>query len=83
MSHHPGKTAGPIRPLFCTQIHLGPEIFLFFYWSGFWIGVGGEGEGSAVEGREGGRGRVGRGGKGLLNFHLIFQKTWAEPGNPS
>ena len=27
-----------------------------------------------------GRGRDGSGGAGLLNFHLIFQKTWAEPG---
>ena len=33
------------------------------------IGWGGEGEG--------------RGGEGLLNFHFIFQKTWAEPGKPS
>ena len=24
----------------------------------------------------------GMGGKGLLNFHLIFKETWAEPGNP-
>ena len=30
-----------------------------------------------------GQGRVGRGEEGLLNFDLIFQKTWAEPGNPS
>ena len=22
-----------------------------------------------------------RGGEGLLNFNLIFQKTWVEPGN--
>ena len=22
-------------------------------------------------------------GEGMLNFHFIFQKTWAEPGNPS
>ena len=26
MSHHQGKTAKPICPKFCTQIHLGPEI---------------------------------------------------------
>ena len=29
-----------------------------------------------------GRGRRG-GWDGLLNFHFNFQKTWAEPGNPS
>ena len=41
-------------------------------------------KGIGVEGRERtGRGGAGRGGEGLLNFHLIFNKTWAEPGNPS
>ena len=33
------------------------------------------------DGSEGGA--TGWGGAGLLNFHLIFQKTWAEPGNES
>ena len=37
-----------------------------------WVGSGGEREGS------GGRLVVKQ-----LKFHLIFQKTWAEPGNPS
>ena len=27
-------------------------------------------------------GEARQGGAGLLNFHLIFQKTWAEPGTP-
>ena len=41
------------------------------------------GEGTKGEGGGGGvRGGKGR-GEGLLNFHLIYQKTWAEPGNPS
>ena len=44
---------------------------------GLGMGLDGEGEGKGGEGR--GRGR---GGEGLLNFHLIYQKTWAEPGNP-
>ena len=35
--------------------------------------------GSGVEGR----GMVGRGGEGLLNFNSIFQNTWAELGNTS
>ena len=51
-------------------------------------GIGWEGEGIGGDGREGeehgrGEGSEGRGGEGLLNFHLIFQKSWAEPGNPS
>ena len=29
------------------------------------------------------RGGNGMEGEGLLNFPIIFQKTWAEPGNPS
>ena len=37
-----------------------------------WRGEGGEGQGGR-----------GRGGEGFIIFHLIFQKTWAEPGNPS
>ena len=78
---------GPICPKFYTQIHLGPEIvnvFVFFERAlndmdfkkkfgvkGAWDGI--------VWGREG----EGKGEEGLLNFHIIFQKTWAEPGNPS
>ena len=92
MSHYHSKTAGPICPKFCTQILLGPEIYFLsglklfiinIFWSGGglewdWVRRGGEGR---VRGREvrGGKGR----GEGLLNFHLNFQKTWAEPGNPS
>ena len=49
------------------------------------MGFGGDDRGNE-RGWEGrgweGRGRVGQGGEGLLNY-LIFQKTWAEPGNPS
>ena len=26
---------------------------------------------------------MGLGGERLLDFHFIFQKAWAEPGNPS
>ena len=54
--------------------------FLYTFWSveGLgWDGRGGEGrvgEGSRMEGR---------GWVGLLNFHSIFQKTWAGPVNPS
>ena len=41
-------------------------------WDGLeWVGM--EGEGMGGKGRE---------GEGLLNFPLIFQKTWTEPGNP-
>ena len=29
-----------------------------------------------------GGGWEGQGGEVLLYFYLIFQKTWAEPGNP-
>ena len=37
-----------------------------------------------LEWRRLGMGLGGEGeGEGLLNFHFIFQKTWAEPGNPS
>ena len=39
-------------------------------------------EGREREGGKGVRGGKGR-GEGFLNFHFIFQKTWAEPGNPS
>ena len=36
-------------------------------------------KGIGVEGRERtGRGGAGRGGEGLLNFHLIFNKTWED-----
>ena len=42
-------------------------------------GIGGNGKG--VEWTGGGRARWGR--AGLLNFHLIVQKNWAEPGYPS
>ena len=41
-------------------------------------GRGWEGSGWEWRGR-----KAGWAGTLLLNFHLIFQKTWAEPGNPS
>ena len=79
MSHHHGKTAGQICTRFCTQIHLGPEVFfIIFLLERTLDEIGWEGEGEGE-----GRGGEGRGGKGLLNFHFIFQKTWAEPGIPS
>ena len=48
------------------------------------MGLGGrvKEKGEEVRGGDGREGAV-WGGKGLLNFHLIYQKTWAEPGNPS
>ena len=59
------------------------KIFCLFFFIYYFIGagfgldwVGRRWEEMGVEGR-------GRGNEGLLNFHLIFPKTWAEPGNPS
>ena len=49
MSHHHGKTAGPICPKFCTQIHLGPGMFFnFFLLDQAFDGIewGGKGEGN-------------------------------------
>ena len=51
-----------------------------------WNGRGRDGrgwEGRKWDGRGGDEmgGRKGR--KELLNFHFIFQQTWAEPSNPS
>ena len=44
---------------------------------------GREGEGMEVKWRRGvGKGGAGQEGEGLVNFHLTFQKTWAEPDNP-
>ena len=43
----------------------------------------GEGKGEGDEMRWEGWGRKGRGRDGLLKFHLIFQKSRAEPGDPS
>ena len=50
----------------------------FFLVEGAWYGIGWGGKG------KGGEWSKGEGsGEGLVNFHLIFQKTWSEPGNPS
>ena len=75
MSHHHDKTAGPICPKFCTQIHLGPEMFIFVcFFDGFkkkmlniFFGVEGalDGIGWDEKGRRGGGDRmVGKGREG-------------------
>ena len=47
-------------------------------------GRGWDGRGWEMRGWEGkGMGGNERGGEGLLNFHFSFNKTWAEPGDPS
>ena len=37
ISHHHGETAGPICPKFCTQIHLGPEIYFLQLFKFFFL----------------------------------------------
>ena len=57
--------------------------FTIFYFTFYIFGVKGAWDGMVGEGRDRGRGWDGMEGDGFLNFHLIFQKNWSEPGNPS
>ena len=70
MSHHLGKTTGPIYPKFCTRIHLGPEMVFMVY--GLFCFQDGNGKGRSGEGER--RWGEVRGGQGR------FIKLFFKPG---